>query len=425
MPIRIPARSATRTPPISSHLFCKQTALLPARKPMTAQTIVPIGAVATRRRAAARHRKAVKKMPRRALPLRREPSLSESSSPGEVKNYVPVTDEMLLKPDPADWLIVRGKLPGLESQRAHANHPRQREGPAAGVVVEHERQRGGQRAHAARPQRHHLPDQHRQHHAGARRADGRPHLGKPHAAAEEPGRRNGRDAQHRDLPGQNFRGDDGRAPVRARRAHRQNRVGRHGRRQRQGLRQFERADRHSRQGDSRRERMRPLQGAGQGSRLLHQRVRSRDRKTAVALQHHRARGRTRRRHLGRSAEHAARRRGNLDHRQLRSRAEPDVLGRGAGQAVDAGEPRHEGLGAVFQLDARPEARRWKTRLVFPARAGRNARHGRSVRARARRYRRPQNALHHRQGRHSLEARSQDRRISRRQGNYFSEYLQRG
>lgn len=27
---------------------------------------------------------------------------------GEVKNYVPVTDEMLRKPDPADWLIVRG-----------------------------------------------------------------------------------------------------------------------------------------------------------------------------------------------------------------------------------------------------------------------------------------------------------------------------
>jgi alcohol dehydrogenase (cytochrome c) len=32
--------------------------------------------------------------------------------PGEVKNYVPVTDEMLLKPDPADWLIVRGGYMG-------------------------------------------------------------------------------------------------------------------------------------------------------------------------------------------------------------------------------------------------------------------------------------------------------------------------
>jgi alcohol dehydrogenase (cytochrome c) len=31
---------------------------------------------------------------------------------GEVKNYVPVTDEMLLKPDPADWLIVRGNYQG-------------------------------------------------------------------------------------------------------------------------------------------------------------------------------------------------------------------------------------------------------------------------------------------------------------------------
>ena len=316
------------------------------------------------------------------------------------------------------------KLPGLEPQRAHANHPRQREGPAPGVVVEHERQRGGQRTDAARPQRHHLPDQHRQHPAGARRAHRRPHLGKPHAPAEEPGRRHGRDAQHGHLRRQSVRGDDGRASLRARRAHRQDRVGRHGRRQLQGLRELQRADRDSRQGDSRRERMRPLQGAGQGSRLLHQRVRSRDGKIAVAVQHHRARGRARRRHLGRSAEHAARRRGDLDHRQLRSRTEPDVLGRGASQAVDAGEPRHKGLGAVFELDARAEARRWKTRLVFPARAGRDARHGRSVRARAGRYRRPQNALHHRQGRHPLEARSQDRRIYRRQGNDLSEYFQR-
>jgi alcohol dehydrogenase (cytochrome c) len=31
---------------------------------------------------------------------------------GEVKNYVPVTNEMLLKPDPADWLIVRGSYQG-------------------------------------------------------------------------------------------------------------------------------------------------------------------------------------------------------------------------------------------------------------------------------------------------------------------------
>ena len=172
------------------------------------------------------------------------------------------------------------KLSGLEPQRARANQSRQREGPAAGVVVEHERQRGGQRADAARPQRHHLPDQHRQHPAGARRAHRRPHLGKPHAPAEEPGRRHGRDAQHGHLPGQSFRGDDGRASVRARRAHRQNRVGRHGRRQRQGLRKLERADHHSRQSDSRRERMRPLQGAGKRSGLLHQRVRSRDWKTA-------------------------------------------------------------------------------------------------------------------------------------------------
>ncbi len=38
---------------------------------------------------------------------------------------------------------------------------------------------------------------------------------------------------------------------------------------------------------------------------------------------------------------------NLDHRQLRSRAESDVLGRGAGQAVDAGQPRHETGTALY------------------------------------------------------------------------------
>ena len=36
-----------------------------------------------------------------------------------------------------------------------------------------------------------------------------------------------------------------------------------------------------------------------------------------------------------------RRRRNLDHRQLRSRSESDLLGNRAGQAVDAGQPRHD------------------------------------------------------------------------------------
>ena len=52
-------------------------------------------------------------------------------------------------------------------------------------------------------------------------------------------------------------------------------------------------------------------------------------------------GETGRRHLGQAAEPAARGRRNLDHRQLRSRSEPHLLGRRAGQAVDARQPRHD------------------------------------------------------------------------------------
>jgi len=78
---------------------------------LTAGTLVPIGAVAgggtpppamqvPEEDAAPR----VSAAPRTA-----PPGLTVT---GEVKSYVPVTDEMLLKPDPADWLIVRGNYQG-------------------------------------------------------------------------------------------------------------------------------------------------------------------------------------------------------------------------------------------------------------------------------------------------------------------------
>ena len=66
------------------------------------------------------------------------------------------------------------------------------------------------------------------------------------------------------------------------------------------------------------------------------------RQAAVAVQHRRAARRTRRRHVGQAADDVPRRRRDLDHRQLRSRSESHLLGRGAGQAVGAGEPRHDG-----------------------------------------------------------------------------------
>ena len=57
-------------------------------------------------------------------------------------------------------------------------------------------------------------------------------------------------------------------------------------------------------------------------------------------------------------------------------------------------------------------------------AERNARPRRSVRARAGGYRRSESGVHHRQSRHSVEARSPGRKIHRRQGNAFSERVQR-
>ncbi len=82
----------------------------PGPQALTASTLVPIGAVATGgappRAAQGNDEDAGPRSPRAAnVPL----GLLVS---GEVTNYVPVTDEMLLKPDPADWLLVRGSYQG-------------------------------------------------------------------------------------------------------------------------------------------------------------------------------------------------------------------------------------------------------------------------------------------------------------------------
>ena len=53
-------------------------------------------------------------------------------------------------------------------------------------------------------------------------------------------------------------------------------------------------------------------------------------------------GPARRRQLEQHPQHAARRRRHVDHRLLRSRAQSHLLGRRPGEALDAGEPRHEG-----------------------------------------------------------------------------------
>ncbi len=52
---------------------------------------------------------------------------------GEVKNYVPVTDEMLRNPPPGRLADGAPQLSGLELQSAQRDHARQRQGPAAGL----------------------------------------------------------------------------------------------------------------------------------------------------------------------------------------------------------------------------------------------------------------------------------------------------
>jgi alcohol dehydrogenase (cytochrome c) len=77
---------------------------------LSAQTIVPIGAVATGAANVATAQAAG--APAGAAAPRNPAVRLGLIVPGEVKNYAPVTDEMLLKPDPADWLIVRGGYMG-------------------------------------------------------------------------------------------------------------------------------------------------------------------------------------------------------------------------------------------------------------------------------------------------------------------------
>ena len=142
--------------------------------------------------------------------------------------------------------------------------------------------------------------------------------------------------------------------------------------------------------------------------MLHQRVRSRDGRAALALSHGRARRRARRRQLGRPAGSVSRGRRSVDHRQLRSRSESHVLGHDAGEAVDAREPRHERRPTSRSTRARRSrsTRHRQARVVLLARARRSVRSRRRVRARARRCRRREVGVLRRQGRHALEARPQ-------------------
>ena len=90
-----------------------------------------------------------------------------------------------------------------------------------------------------------------------------------------------------------------------------------------------------------------------GQQVLHQRLRSRHWRATVALSNRGPDRRAGRRYLGRSCRHVSRRQRAVDHGQLRSRAQSDLLGYGAGQTLDAGESRHgyARRRALLQLDA--------------------------------------------------------------------------
>ena len=74
---------------------------------------------------------------------------------GEVKNYLPVTDDMLLHPDPGDWLMIRGNYQAWNhsSLTQITKNNVGESAPGLGVVDERGRR---QRAHTAGTQRNHL-----------------------------------------------------------------------------------------------------------------------------------------------------------------------------------------------------------------------------------------------------------------------------
>ncbi len=88
----------------------RQNGGVPGNQPYTVATAVPIAQVATG--AAPPPAAAGAPQQAAAAPAARPRTPAALTLQGNIQNYVPVTDAMLLKPDPADWLMVRGSYPG-------------------------------------------------------------------------------------------------------------------------------------------------------------------------------------------------------------------------------------------------------------------------------------------------------------------------
>ena len=118
---------------------------------------------------------------------------------GEVKNYVPVTPEMLKNPPAGDWLIFRRNYLGHSySPLDQITRDNVQNLQLAWVWAMNDYGRQSNDAHRA--QRHHLSREPQQHRPGARRENRRPHLG--NARRPGSGARLRRDPEHRDRAGQ-------------------------------------------------------------------------------------------------------------------------------------------------------------------------------------------------------------------------------
>ena len=87
----------------------RQNGAAPGNQPFTVATAVPIGQVAT---GAAPPPGAAPPAQAAAAPAARPRIPANLNLQGNIQNYVPVTDQMLLNPDPADWLMARGRYSG-------------------------------------------------------------------------------------------------------------------------------------------------------------------------------------------------------------------------------------------------------------------------------------------------------------------------
>ena len=80
----------------------------PGNKPLTSTAAIPIGELASGTAPAAAAQEAPGQTPRPAGAARQAGPPAGLTVGGQVKDYVPVTDEMLHRPDPNDWLMIRG-----------------------------------------------------------------------------------------------------------------------------------------------------------------------------------------------------------------------------------------------------------------------------------------------------------------------------